>query len=104
VFYQQNYFPCSETKRPIYRAAAQKKQIEEVTIASAMSSNFSANEKVPRDSDGELIVKRREIHSGRALSVATGKHFTHNCLNTNGWLAASKPLTFSSILNFAIFS
>jgi len=71
VFYQQNYFPCSETKRPIYRAAAQKKQIEEVTIASAMSSNFSANEKVPRDSDGELIVKRREIHSGRALSVAT---------------------------------
>mmetsp|Transcript_985 Transcript_985/g.1340 ORF Transcript_985/g.1340 Transcript_985/m.1340 type:complete len:347 (+) Transcript_985:217-1257(+) len=29
------------------------------------------NEKAPRTDDGELILKRREIHSGRALTVST---------------------------------
>ena len=29
-------------------------------------------ERAPRSEDGELIIKRREVHSGRALTVSTG--------------------------------
>ena len=37
-----------------------------------MSKNFaSESEAAPRSEDGELIVRRREIHSGRTMSVST---------------------------------
>ncbi|KAL3918031.1 MAG: hypothetical protein SGILL_004436 [Bacillariaceae sp.] len=42
---------------------------EDATIAS--SAAFEGNGKAPRDEDGELILKRREVHSGRALTVST---------------------------------
>lgn len=35
----------------------------------------ASEEKAPRSADGELIIKRREVHSGRALTVSTGKFF-----------------------------
>ena len=31
---------------------------------------FHVEKKAPRDKNGELILKRREIHSGRALTVS----------------------------------
>eukprot|EP00804_Cyclotella_cryptica_P014961 CCRYP_000576-RB/>CCRYP_000576-RB protein AED:0.08 eAED:0.08 QI:887/1/1/1/0.83/0.85/7/270/785 len=80
----------SKSKRPIYsplqasidaaNAAAAKaaKEAAELELAaenekrSRMSKNFAPeNEAAPRSSDGELIVRRREIHSGRSLSVST---------------------------------
>jgi predicted Zn-dependent protease len=33
----------------------------------------SSREKAPRLENGELMIKRREVHSGRALTVSTGK-------------------------------
>lgn len=80
----------SESKRPIYSplqasidaanaaAAKAEKEAAELELAaenekrSRMSKNFAPeNESAPRSSDGELIVRRREIHSGRSLSVST---------------------------------
>jgi len=80
----------SKSKRPIYSplqasidaanaaAAKAEKEAAELELAaenekrSRMSKNFAPeNESAPRSSDGELIVRRREIHSGRSLSVST---------------------------------
>jgi indole-3-glycerol phosphate synthase len=44
-------------------------------------------EKAPRSEDGELILKRREVHSGRALTVSTVE-----------WSVAEKQATASSTL------
>jgi indole-3-glycerol phosphate synthase len=44
-------------------------------------------EKAPRSEDGELILKRREVHSGRALTVSTVE-----------WSVAEKTATPSSTL------
>ena len=76
----------SESKRPIYSpkqvAAEASKSSEsssgdaedQVTvdrISRKLASFDPSNEAAPRDEDGELILRRREIHSGRAISVST---------------------------------
>lgn len=81
----------SKTKRPIYspyqaqldaiNAAAAKAEADaadqelaaedEKRSKMAKSSFGSESEAAPRSENGELIVKRREVHSGRALSVST---------------------------------
>ena len=81
----------SKTKRPIYspykaqldaaNAAAAKAEAEaadqelaaEDEKRSVMSKSSFGSESVaaPRAENGELIVKRREVHSGRAMSVST---------------------------------
>ena len=81
----------SKTKRPIYspyqaqrdaaKAAAAKAEADaaEQELAAedekrsrmSKSSFGSESEAAPRSDNGELIVKRREVHSGRALSVST---------------------------------
>ena len=37
----------------------------------AKMKSFTTSEKAPRDERGELILKRREVHSGRAMTVST---------------------------------
>jgi indole-3-glycerol phosphate synthase len=81
----------SKTKRPIYspyqaqldavKAAAAKAEADaadqelaaedEKRSRMSKSSFGSESEAAPRSENGELIVKRREVHSGRALSVST---------------------------------
>ena len=79
-----------ETKRPLYspaqasiaaakaaeakanEAAAEAKLAAEDAKRVAMSKSFSSEaQAAPRSEDGELIVRRREIHSGRTMSVST---------------------------------
>lgn len=80
----------SESKRPVHspaqtrllqanaaeakakEAAAEAKLAAEDEKRVAMSKSFtSENQSAPRSADGELIVRRREIHSGRTMSVST---------------------------------
>ena len=81
----------SKTKRPIYSpyqaqrdatmaaaakaeadAADQELAAEDEKRSQMSKSSFgSESEAAPRHENGELIVKRREVHSGRALSVST---------------------------------
>ena len=82
----------SKTKRPFFspqkakaeaaaNAAAQKAEEEFVPgvdevfgVSSSKSTDGSSDKKssaAPRSEDGELIVRRREIHSGRSMSVST---------------------------------
>ena len=49
--------------------------------------SFTTNEKAPRDERGELILKRREVHSGRAMTVSTVE-----------WSVAEKSATPTSVL------
>ena len=86
--------PCSlslESKRPIYSpapasveaaiasAAQAEKEAADALMAAEdekrvqMSKTFSSSESqaAPRSENGELIVRRREIHSGRTMSVST---------------------------------
>lgn len=81
----------SESGRPRYSPAAaasakkrkeeDRKQAEEAARAveeedekrkSRTKTMAGMEEKAPRSEDGELIIKRREVHSGRALTVSTG--------------------------------
>lgn len=79
---------CSETDRPIYvpgtkaiEAAkasdekayleAEEKRIEkEAGEREQRLKSFDTDAKAPRDVDGELILRRREVHSGRAMTVS----------------------------------
>lgn len=83
----------SKTDRPIYspaNAAAEQDSLKkesdsaetgEETLASEndegllrttkSSVDLKSNARAPRSEDGELIIKRREVHSGRALKVST---------------------------------
>jgi len=79
----------SKSNRPIYSPAKsdeyktedeERQQVEEEELASAMEDkareeklkSFDMDEKkAPRDERGELILKRREVHSGRAMLVST---------------------------------
>uniref|UniRef100_A0A7S2LEG4 indole-3-glycerol-phosphate synthase n=1 Tax=Skeletonema marinoi TaxID=267567 RepID=A0A7S2LEG4_9STRA len=80
----------SKTKRPIYSpykaqqdvinaaaakaeadAADQELAAEDEKRSKMSKSSFGSDEAAPRSENGELIVKRREVHSGRALSVST---------------------------------
>eukprot|EP00977_Amphora_coffeiformis_P026711 scaffold29231_cov268-Amphora_coffeaeformis.AAC.4 len=80
----------SKSGRPTYNPAdaAQERAVQkEEEAAEALQAQVQAAEdarrkqrakgiasmetKAPRDKDGELVLKRRDIHSGRALSVST---------------------------------
>ena len=50
-------------------------------------SKFDLEKKAPRDKNGELVLKRREVHSGRALTVSTVE-----------WSVAEKTATPTSAL------
>ena len=78
----------SKTERPVYSpqkareeaanaavVRAEEESAEQALAAedekrSLMTKNFDSSE-APRSDSGELIVRRREIHSGRAMSVST---------------------------------
>ena len=51
------------------------------------AASFDLQKKAPRDENGELVLKRREIHSGRALTVSAVE-----------WSVAEKTATPSSVL------
>ena len=53
----------------------------------ARVKSFDVEKKAPRDENGELILKRREVHSGRALTVSTVE-----------WSVAEKAATPTSVL------
>jgi indole-3-glycerol phosphate synthase len=80
----------SKSGRPIYSAAAAAadkaareeeraaQEAEDNAVAAAdakrvarIKSAASLDQRAPRSEDGELILKRREVHSGRALTVST---------------------------------
>lgn len=96
----------SESKRPRYQAgvAAKKRDEEEKEREKAEAAKkavaeedskrkqrtkalLELDERAPRSEDGELIIKRREIHSGRALTVSTVE-----------WSVADKTAKASSTL------
>jgi indole-3-glycerol phosphate synthase len=95
----------AETGRPIYspeRAAADEVQVEvdkeleeEADLHSAaedikrerLAKTFESEKRAPRGENGELVLKRREIHSGRALTVSTVE-----------WSVAEKTATPTSTL------
>lgn len=71
---------------------AKEKKIAEDTARDTYSDNRSntlpdLDGKAPRSEDGELILKRREVHSGRALTVSTVE-----------WSVAENQATASSTL------
>jgi indole-3-glycerol phosphate synthase len=75
----------SKSGRPIFTpkrsvghdAQADGEDLEESDLAmeekarQERAKSFDTEKKAPRDENGELILKRREIHSGRALTVST---------------------------------
>lgn len=73
----------SKSKRPVYSHAkakakaddATKKELEDIEAASEDSKptllTNSEDEPAPRTEEGELLVRRREVHSGRALTVSS---------------------------------
>jgi len=84
------FFSSKESNRPIYvpgRAAAEtaktqdekeaqeaeEKRLDEEakTTEKRVKSLEMMQEKAPRDEHGELILRRREVHSGRAMTVST---------------------------------
>eukprot|EP00529_Nitzschia_sp_RCC80_P002944 CAMPEP_0113454684 /NCGR_PEP_ID=MMETSP0014_2-20120614/7989_1 /TAXON_ID=2857 /ORGANISM="Nitzschia sp." /LENGTH=1078 /DNA_ID=CAMNT_0000346095 /DNA_START=45 /DNA_END=3281 /DNA_ORIENTATION=- /assembly_acc=CAM_ASM_000159 len=84
----------SKSNRPTYTARKPAKseagpvddEAEESTSETHMSYD-ATTKKAPRDGDGELILKRREVHSGRAMTVSTVE-----------WSVAEKTATPSSAL------
>ena len=76
----------SKSNRPIYSAAqasaSEEARVEEEIArqeeeaeraAEALneeSTSMDGDQPAPRSEDGELIIKRREVHSGRALTVS----------------------------------
>jgi len=83
----------TEVQRPVFCAIEEKKkkssaEAESTTSAKAYSKKSVLEEvEAPRSDDGELILKRREIHSGRAISVSTVQ-----------WSVAEKTATPTSAL------
>lgn len=96
----------SKSGRPVYSAAiaaAEKAAAEEQAASSRRAQLLMEAEdakrrqrvrgplglevKAPRSEDGELILKRREVHSGRALTVSTVE-----------WSVAEKTATPTSVL------
>lgn len=58
-------------KEAIAEAQAREKAIEEEKRVQRAKAPATSDERAPRSDDGELILKRREVHSGRALTVST---------------------------------
>jgi indole-3-glycerol phosphate synthase len=67
----------SKSGRPLYVPSAKKEEKEEPipeekeNVALTAPAAAVLLSKAPRSADGELILKRREVHSGRALTVST---------------------------------
>jgi indole-3-glycerol phosphate synthase len=77
----------SASRRPIYSAAKaaadvardakeakealEAEQVDPVKPSGKSVSSVSQEERAPRAENGELLLKRREVHSGRALTVST---------------------------------
>eukprot|EP00588_Corethron_pennatum_P002100 CAMPEP_0194282062 /NCGR_PEP_ID=MMETSP0169-20130528/22265_1 /TAXON_ID=218684 /ORGANISM="Corethron pennatum, Strain L29A3" /LENGTH=392 /DNA_ID=CAMNT_0039027281 /DNA_START=16 /DNA_END=1190 /DNA_ORIENTATION=+ len=78
----------SRSKRPIY-SPPDDDEASEPALASASSSAALASDTgaAPRQPDGELVLRRREIHGGRAISVSTVQ-----------WSVAEKTATPTSVL------
>ena len=89
----------SVSRRPIYTPAVIKDTIDidepesgdtadsGSKAEATTTKNVSSTEKAPRAENGELILKRREIHAGRALTVSTVE-----------WSVADKAATPTSTL------
>lgn len=92
----------SESGRPVYSpaeaAAAAEKELAAEKEQQAKDDadwkvrrfttyNTESEKKAPRDANGELIIKRREVHSGRSLTVSAVE-----------WSVAEKSATPSSAL------
>jgi len=94
----------SKSRRPIYspakaiweeKQAAQKEEEEEAVGQNTAEEDGQPAERTPvvleqrapRSEDGELVLKRREIHSGRAMTVSTVE-----------WSVAEKTATPTSAL------
>mmetsp|Transcript_63521 Transcript_63521/g.73073 ORF Transcript_63521/g.73073 Transcript_63521/m.73073 type:complete len:1022 (+) Transcript_63521:83-3148(+) len=80
------FFIGSKSGRPIYpvnsasddtESEKQKEDLEESNLAVKVNTSqekvisFDEEKKAPRDEKGELILKRREVNSGRAMTVST---------------------------------
>ena len=61
--------------------------VEDEKRKAKAQSPLELDEKAPRDANGELILRRREIHSGRAISVSTVE-----------WSVAEKRASPTSVL------
>mmetsp|Transcript_20918 Transcript_20918/g.45604 ORF Transcript_20918/g.45604 Transcript_20918/m.45604 type:complete len:1053 (+) Transcript_20918:262-3420(+) len=75
----------SKSNRPVYstrqvesnaaKKSAERREESDDDISELPSRSLAAfdptNEAAPRDEDGELVLRRREVHSGRAISVST---------------------------------
>jgi indole-3-glycerol phosphate synthase len=72
---------CEESGRPIYtpsQAVTEESEGEsqqgatdiEDEKSQKLSNSLDVENKAPRDENGELVIKRREVHSGRALTVS----------------------------------
>jgi len=71
----------SKSRRPVYsvtksleekeEAEQKAKEEEEAERVAAAANNSDEDKPAPRLEDGELVIKRREVHSGRALTVST---------------------------------
>jgi indole-3-glycerol phosphate synthase len=64
----------SKSNRPIFyptKGEKDKDTSEKDVISAVSPTDTDGERRAPRDSNGELIIKRREVHSGRALTVST---------------------------------
>jgi indole-3-glycerol phosphate synthase len=71
----------------LFEEAAQRQTDAEDERRQSKAKSFEVEKKAPRDESGELILKRREVHSGRALTVSTVE-----------WSVAEKTATPTSAL------
>lgn len=62
---------ASAIERKTVEKREEERLAEEDRVRVAKSRSFEVDKKAPRDDKGELILKRREVHSGRALTVST---------------------------------
>lgn len=64
-------YSVTKTSEEIEQAEQRVKEEEEAERVAAANNDSDEDKPSPRSEDGELIIKRREIHSGRALTVST---------------------------------
>jgi indole-3-glycerol phosphate synthase len=89
------YCSAAETGRPIYTPTRDNKEEEDGLHSAAedtvkldgQAKTLDVEKRAPRSENGELIWKRREVHSGRALTVSTVE-----------WSVAEKTATPTSTL------
>jgi indole-3-glycerol phosphate synthase len=62
---------AAEEERAAKEAEAQQQAVDDERHEARTKSVAELDKRAPRSDDGELILKRREVHSGRALTVST---------------------------------